>query len=375
MTGTSFFDILGVAIGIVFVFLLLSILTSWIQEYIATWREFRSKDLVNIFQNMLDPNTDKLEGVKKLNEKWAEGIDASAADQLTKNAVKALYENQTFKSLSKPGKLPSYVSSRDFTVALFDLLSKAGKDALTKLETDAQSKPEKEAHKEPETEAHKEPETEAQKKRKITLENITAGIEIIGDENKALKERLQSLINNAVVVEDEIEDQLVAFRNNVYHWFDSSMERASGWYKRKAQILAIIIGIIVAVLFNADTIAISQSLWKDSALRESMGKAAEVLIIEGEATKAKEAQKLLGELGFPLGWSLQLSDIDQETPQDPRDFPNTVGGWALKVLGLLITGLAISQGSSMWFDVLGQLVNLRGTGGKPKVETAGAAES
>ena len=291
MTGTSFFDILGVAIGIVFVFLLLSILTSWIQEYIATWREIRSKDLVNIFQNMLDPNTDKLEGVKKLNEKWAEGIDASAADQLTKNAVKALYENQTFKSLSKPGKLPSYVSSRDFTVALFDLLSKAGKDALTKLETDAQSKPEKDAYKEPETEAQKEPETEAQKKRKITLENITAGIEIIGDENKALKERLQSLINNAVVVEDEIEDQLVAFRNNVYHWFDSSMERASGWYKRKAQILAIIIGIIVAVLFNADTIAISRSLWKDSALRESMGKAAEVLIIEGEATKAKEAQK------------------------------------------------------------------------------------
>ena len=35
-------------------------------------------------------------------------------------------------------------------------------------------------------------------------------------------------------------------------------------------------------------------------------------------------------------------------------------------LGLLITGLAISHGSSLWFDMLGKLVNLRSSG------TAGA---
>lgn len=339
MTGTILFDILGVVIGIVFIYLLFSIMTSWIQEFIASIRGFRSKDLASIFQNMLDPSAKKLDGVKKLEEIWAEGVNVSVATQLSENAVKALYEHQIFKSLSKPGKLPSYVSSRDFSLVLFDLLSKAGTDDPTQAE--------------------------------ITLENIKAGIENI--KNDALKERLLYLVTSAGVVEDKIEDQLVAFRNNVYHWFDSSMDRASGWYKRKAQILAIIIGIVVAVLFNADTISISQSLWQDSALRESIGRAAENLIIEGESAKAKEAQNLLGELGFPLGWSLHFPDT--ETAQDSRDFPNTLGGWIVKALGLFITGIAISQGSSLWFDVLGRLVNLRGTGGKPENDAESVGES
>jgi hypothetical protein len=82
---------------------------------------------------------------------------------------------------------------------------------------------------------------------------------------------------------------------------------------------------------------------------------------------------MLGELDLPLGWSLQFPD--PETPEDIRDFPNTVLGWILKVLGLVITGLAISQGSSIWFDILGKLINLRGTGGKPEPKPQSAPET
>ena len=91
--------------------------------------------------------------------------------------------------------------------------------------------------------------------------------------------------------------------------------------------------------------------------------------------KANEIINVSAQLGLPLGWSLKLQD--QETTQDPRNFPITAGGWILKGLGLLITGIAISQGSSIWFDVLGRLVNLRGSGGKPKsgTENGEGAES
>jgi hypothetical protein len=342
MSGVSLSDILAMVIGMVFIYLLLSIFTTWIQELIAQGFKIRSKGLVNIFQNMLDPDATQLEGVKKLKETWKKG-DTSVAQKISKNAVKALYEHPIIESLSPPGtsKLPSYISSRDFTIALFDLLAKAGTDDPTQLE--------------------------------ITIDSLKEGINNI--ENQALKERLLSLVNSASVAEDNFEHELVAFRDNVQRWFDSSMERATGWYKRKSLVLGFIIGLLVAILFNADTISISQSLWQDSALREAATEAAEDLLEGDEQTKSKDAQELLGELGLPLGWSFQFPDDDPETPENHRDYPNTVEGWILKILGLFITGLAISQGSSLWFDVLGRLINIRSSGGKPAPEAAGATES
>ena len=40
------------------------------------------------------------------------------------------------------------------------------------------------------------------------------------------------------------------------------------------------------------------------------------------------------------------------------------GGWAKKLVGLLITALAISLGAPFWFDLLKKLVNIRNTGKK-----------
>lgn len=88
-----------------------------------------------------------------------------------------------------------------------------------------------------------------------------------------------------------------------------------------------------------------------------------------------EAQNILDELELPLGWSFQFPDQDLGTPENLRDFPDTFGGWILKILGLLITGVAISQGSSIWFDVLGRVINLRGTGGKPEPKPESVPET
>src|ERR1700729_3805445 len=40
-------------------------------------------------------------------------------------------------------------------------------------------------------------------------------------------------------------------------WFDSTMERVSGWYKRKSQIITVLIAILVAITLNANTILIA----------------------------------------------------------------------------------------------------------------------
>ncbi|MBO0798326.1 MAG: hypothetical protein J2P31_05845 [Blastocatellia bacterium] len=46
---------------------------------------------------------------------------------------------------------------------------------------------------------------------------------------------------------------------------------------------------------------------------------------------------------------------------DPRRIPRGFNEWFLKVIGIFITALAISQGAPFWFDLLNRLVTLRST--------------
>lgn len=41
------------------------------------------------------------------------------------------------------------------------------------------------------------------------------------------------------------------------------MDRATGWYKRQAQKILMVIGLVLAISFNVDTIAIVSKLSKD----------------------------------------------------------------------------------------------------------------
>jgi hypothetical protein len=103
-------------------------------------------------------------------------------------------------------------------------------------------------------------------------------------------------------------------------------------------------------------------------LRESVSQAAVVYAEQGDATSAQTAQQQLLNLGLPIGWSFSFADRDPTTTDDPRDFPSTPGGWVSKVIGLILTGFAISQGSQIWFDLMNRLINLRAAGLKPEPE-------
>lgn len=312
---------LDTAIGLVFVFLLLSLLATWVQEVLTMIAGWRSKNLVNMIQYLFQPSTEKPEGLRKLEEKWSEGVEENVAEKLEKNAVKAFYEHPIIKGLARPKKLPSYISSRDFGITLLDLLTKAGTADPTQPE--------------------------------LTLANLEEGIKKL--ESKMTREALLAIVRNAKATEHKIEEKIVSFRKGVEVWFDATMDRATGWYKRKAQWVALGIGILLAIAFNADAIGLAQALWRDSGLRDTVSATAVAYIVRGQTEdeiKAKKAQNQLEKLGLPIGWSHQ-------------NLASTLGGWLLKILGWLLTGFAISQGSQIWFDLLTRLVNIRGTGKKP----------
>ncbi len=49
---------------------------------------------------------------------------------------------------------------------------------------------------------------------------------------------------------------------------------------------------------------------------------------------------------------------------------NDLTGWLLKLVGLLISGVAAAQGAPFWFDILKNIVNIRTSGAKPAEKSA-----
>jgi len=341
----SLADTLSVAIGIVLIYLLLSVIASYIQEWIATLLNLRAGFMVNAIQLLLNPSAPKLDGLQQIKagldmgeklwaQRWsvsAKPFSAMISNEMSGNILSVFYAHPIIKTLSVPGKLPSYIAARDFSNTLFDMVLRCGSDSAT---PPAQF-----------------------------LDDLKTGLQQIPNDD--LRTALTPYVLAAESAEQDLERRVALTRDNIEAWFNSTMERATGWYRRRMQWIAIGLGLLIAVLINADTISITQTLWRDAALRQSISDAAAAYIQTENTLKADEAITQLETLNLPIGWSGKLADNNPASPNNPQDIPVLPHEIFLKVSGLLITGLAISHGSSLWFDLLGKLVNLRGAGPKP----------
>jgi hypothetical protein len=186
---------------------------------------------------------------------------------------------------------------------------------------------------------------------------------------------------------------LQTIQNRIETWFNETMERLSGWYKRKTQFTTFTIGLILALFLNIDSIQVSNHLWREPTLRQAI--VAHIndyapSVIETDAPiltgSIEFIQQELMSLNIPVGWLFIESPSQQNcrfVPSSTDNFgilwqgrcirpsttqPMTNGWlWAItKLTGLLISGFAASQGSSFWFDILIKIVNVRTTGNKPQ---------
>ena len=107
----------------------------------------------------------------------------------------------------------------------------------------------------------------------VVLDNIAPaeGQKTIFDEGNAaieqlpgmLRERLEPLIAGA-------QTDVERLRTDLEAWFDDTMARVSGWYKRKTQIILIVIGIALVPAINASTIKMAERMWKDDTVRAAV---------------------------------------------------------------------------------------------------------
>jgi hypothetical protein len=258
--------------------------------------------------------------LKMRSKNLEEGIRAVLNDPAGKGIAKEFYNHPLIRGLARSGSKPSYIPPRTFALALLDTI--------------APSDP------------TKEPASFAQ----------------IRDQVKSMSGTYEGLQKTLLLFLDDAEKDIAKVRKNVEQWFDDAMNRAAGWYKRKSQLIILVYAFVIAMGLNVDTIAVSNSLYRDTALRSGLVAAAQQIATSPEEEPADATEKMLEikaqleEIQFPLGWK-----------QNGRNTsPNDILDWIVKLLGWSITALAVSLGAPFWFDLLTRFVNIRSAGKKPE---------
>ena len=328
----TFGSMLDVVIGVAFIFVLLSTIASAIQEMIATVLSVRGK----VMQKMIVQLLDHPSGTRAA---------AAAAASPAAPVSRLVLGHPLIAGLGTPNlpgwlhrlvgskTAPSYIPAANFASALIETL-RAGHDPALTLP--------------------------------MQLEHAIALLPA----DLPLRRSLQAFLTEA-------RGDMTVFRRKLQIWFDDSMDRASGVYKRFAQYMLLLIGLLLAIAVNADVVELSATLWRDKGTRDVMTEAAvgylktaqplpaagsppvtaEALkqALEGATASARSAAGVASELPMPFGWS--------GTATNWRDLGPA--GWLRKLAGFLLTAFAVSLGAPFWFDTLANLANLRGAGPKP----------
>ncbi len=294
--------IIEVAIGLMLLYLLFSLVCSAVNELVAQVFSLRANNLEK--------------GMKRI---------------LTDNSIREkFYDHPLIKSLGKEPSgntsvKPSYIPSRAFALAVLDAVVTAEERSNINTVADLREKVAEKFEKEK------------------------------GEIHKALL----ALIDGAGA-------DLGQVLKNIEDWFDDSMDRISGWYRRQAQWILLITAFVLACAINADTLSLAVNLWQNPELRQEITAAADRYMEEAKnkvvPEKPDDLKKAFNQLQeqlnqvekitLPLGWS--------ETTL-PKGYQ-----WIIKIIGLVITALASSLGAPFWFDLLNKFTRLRVSGQVPK---------
>ena len=176
---------------------------------------------------------------------------------------------------------------------------------------------------------------------------------------------------------------VTAFRDGIEKWFDGQMIRVSRLYRAQVHVVLILIGLIVAFGgfafgLQSNSLQLVSELQHDHDLRSVVVGAASASA-QGNLEKASgcdPARLQSDPVTCQLKGLSTLDNLDFALRGD-RPLPGATIGSRLTFilpwrhfyafLGVILTAIAISFGSSFWFSVLKRLVGLRGTTGTNSV--------
>jgi hypothetical protein len=191
------------------------------------------------------------------------------------------------------------------------------------------------------------------------------------------------------------------FRELISNWYEDTMHRATGWFKRDATKWLFWWGLAIALALNADTFRLFKHFMSDSNARQIVK--SQALQFNGQSSEdkanllpnsdptlnsvdslqARLARHWNGEIKvmesshvfgwrFPQSVKVPLSNSEaMRMGKRPAwrnaidDFLESLPSKLYRILlampGLLATALAISFGAPFWFDILSSMVKIGGT--------------
>ncbi len=265
--------ILEVAIGTIFIYLLLSLMCSAANEIIELLLKKRAIDLERGIRELLAPGT--ASGKPDVVQEFYNHplVNSLFGGKYETSRIKNTVQRKLMRTT-----LPSYIPAQTFALALMDLIlpgvtapaanggpTVAGAAVVTASGTAGATPP--------------------VDNLEITLAAPPPSPPAVGATNNPLTPLRSAIATNPLLTDhvkaaltpllDAAGSDVAKARENIESWFNSSMDRVSSWYKRRTQIVILVVGLFVTVTINADTITIVRRLSTDKSLRESLVLAAE----------------------------------------------------------------------------------------------------
>lgn len=340
---------LDVAIGLVVLYFLLSTICSFAVELVATLGKWRKQMLRDAIARLLS----------------CPGQPPGAGEQTT-SVSERFWAHPLARNLAAPGEMPSYLDPATFAAVVMDLTVPGLAEGTAPATADGLERVMAQAVR------HGEAQLRYLRNEILRIHRLR-GVSPLADTNNP-------------------PPPLAELRAGIEKWYHEAMERLTGQYKRIAQRWLLVLGLIAAIAFNADTIRTVAVLSSNDTLRGAVatygaslaastnqftGTSVDFLTTNELASvtelrtnlvqQLKEVQQLQ-KIGFPLGWAggAKVCFAPYQTPDkfDRKSLLGWFGLGVLKIVGLLATALAISLGAPFWFDLLNKLVSLRSSGNR-----------
>jgi hypothetical protein len=349
------FPILDLVAGIVFVYFLLSIISSTAVEMIMTGSKLRAAALEKWLKDIFNEKVNMPGGGQKL-------------------LGTAIMDHCAVTALSDSGKSTSYIAAPNFVSALLEKITfntdpnRIATDIADYIEV-------------------------LEKTRTLSTELQRTFLVFAHEANNAATIAMTAVNITHTATADAL-NAVELFKGKIETWFNSNMDRVGGYLKTKyTRPLTFLISAVTALALNADSVAIAKYLYNNPDARAKVAASAYAAAgsnntqqkidsvqkalaadpkndkntaplqeitdsLKAELKQINTAKAALEETTIPLGWSAMEYKGKE--------------GWALilailsKFVGLFATFLAVTMGAPFWFDILNKVSNLRGTGAKPK---------
>ena len=345
-------ETLEVGIGMAFLFLLTSLICTAVKEWIEGILKWRAMDLERAMRTLLDDHDGTTTAYLYRHPMVCSLYQGSYDPAQLTSSMMTPGAGAKHVRLSKRRNLPSYIPRESFATAFLDVVARGPVELGAEGEHGAQAP--------------------------LTIE--------------MLRERAASLASPhlrriLVAAIDHSGGNLQQPRLNIQRWFDGSMERASGWYKRRTQAVLFMLGLATAVVLNLDALHVMERLTADKSFRDvivneaSSAKAPGAYASASQSERILQARQEIQSVGMPVGWrAVGASGSErgwvphqlcvQPEPSVCDLAPRSAYGWLRAVTGWLVTSFAVMLGAPFWFDVLNKLMVIRSTV-KPHDESPG----